>query len=150
MNETIIHFLEQQNCASVCCMDEEGRPYCFSCFYAFNSQEGLIYFKSSSTSHHTQQMKKNPFVAGTVLPDKLNKLTIKGIQFEAIVLDTQQPQVKKRLNNYYKKHPAALAMPGDIWILQIEYIKMTDNTLGFGKKIIWNRLKKIEKATVIY
>ena len=95
-------------------------------------------------------MKKNPFVAGTVLPDKLNKLTIKGIQFEAIVLDTQQPQVKKRLNNYYKKHPAALAMPGDIWILQIEYIKMTDNTLGFGKKIIWNRLKKIEKATVIY
>lgn len=150
MNETIIHFLEQQNCASICCIDEAGKPYCFSCFYAFSRIDGLIYFKSSSNSHHTQLMKKNPFVAGTVLPDKLNKLTIKGIQFEAIVLDTQHPLVKKRLNSYYKKHPAALAMPGDIWVLQIEYIKMTDNTLGFGKKIIWNRVKKIEKATVIY
>ncbi len=150
MNETIIHFLEQQNCASVCCIDEAGKPYCFSCFYAFSRIDGLIYFKSSANSHHANLLKKNSFIAGTVLPDKLNKLTIKGIQFEAIVLDTQHPLVKKRLNNYYKKHPAALAMPGDIWILQIEYIKMTDNTLGFGKKIIWNRAKKMEKATVIY
>lgn len=149
MNETIIHFLQQNTCASVCCIDEVGKPYCFSCFYAFNRQEGLIYFKSSSNSHHTRLLKKNPFVAGTVLPDKLNKLTSRGIQFEATVLDTQHPGVKKGLNNYYKKHRAALAMPGEIWVLQIEYLKMTDNTLGFGKKIIWNRAQKMEKATVL-
>jgi uncharacterized protein YhbP (UPF0306 family) len=149
MNEPIIQFLELQNCASVCCIDEEGKPYCFSCFYTFNRQEGLIYFKSSANSHHARLMKKNPFVAGTVLPDKLNKLTTKGIQFEALVLDTGLPQVKKDVSSYFRKHPAALVMPGEIWALQIEHIKMTDSTLGFGKKIIWNRAKKMEKATVL-
>ena len=139
MNETIIQFLKEQTSASICCVDETGKPYCFSCFYAFNSTAGLLYFKSSANSHHAGLMQENPFVAGTVLPDKLNKILIKGIQFEAVVLDTQQPLVKRSLGIYLSKHPLALAMPGDIWALQINYIKMTDSTLGFGKKIIWKR-----------
>lgn len=142
MNETIIQFLQQQTCASICTVDETGKPYCFSCFYAFNETAGLIYFKSSANAHHTILMKNNPFVAGTVLPDKLNKISTRGIQFEAVVLDTQQTLVKQSFAIYLKKHPLALAMPGDIWVLQINYIKMTDSTLGFGKKIIWHREKE--------
>jgi uncharacterized protein YhbP (UPF0306 family) len=139
MNETIIQFLQEQTCANICCVDETGKPYCFSCFYAFNCTGALLYFKSSATSHHADLMKKNPLVAGTILPDKLNKISIKGIQFEATVLNTQQPLVKRTLGIYLAKHPLALAIPGDIWALQINYIKMTDSTLGFGKKIIWKR-----------
>lgn len=139
MNETIIQFLQEQSSASICCVDATGKPYCFSCFYAFNSITGLLYFKSSANSHHAALMQENPFVAGTVLSDKLNKIFIKGIQFDAIVLDTRQPLVKQTLGIYLKKHPLALAIPGDIWALQINYIKMTDSTLGFGKKIIWKR-----------
>ncbi|MCX6297115.1 MAG: hypothetical protein NTX97_13845, partial [Bacteroidetes bacterium] len=41
--------------------------------------------------------------------------------------------------SYYKKYPFAIAIPGDLWILEFEYIKFTDNTLGFGKKLIWNK-----------
>ena len=139
MNENIAGFLEQQTCASVCCIYDEGRPYCFTCYYAFNTEAGIMYFKSSANSHHAGLMKKNPFVAGTILPDKLNKIMIKGLQFEALVLDTQQPLVKRSLGIYLKKHPLALAIPGDIWALKINYIKMTDSALGFGKKIIWRR-----------
>ncbi len=139
MHKTIIQFIQEQVSASICCIDETGKPYCFSCFYAFNSTSGLLYFKSSAHSHHAGLMKKNQFVAGTILPDKLSKILVKGIQFEAIVLDTQQPLVKQTLGIYLTKHPLALAIPGDIWALQINRIKMTDSTLGFGKKIIWNR-----------
>lgn len=143
MNETIIQFLQQQTCASICTVDETGKPYCFSCFYAFNEPAGLIYFKSSANAQHAVLMKKNPFVAGTVLPDKLNKISTRGIQFEAVVLDTQQTLVKQSFGIYIKKHPLALAMPGDIWVLQINHIKMTDSTLGFGKKIDWHREKEL-------
>ena len=139
MNKIIIQFLQEQTTASICCIDENGNPYCFSCFYAFNSTAGLLYFKSSANSYHAGLMKKNPFTAGTVLPDKLNKIQIKGIQFGALVLDTQQPLVKRSLGIYLSKHPLALAIPGDIWALQINYIKMTESTLGFGKKITWKR-----------
>lgn len=139
MDEKIINFIKKQTSASICCVDETGKPYCFSCFYAFDSSAGLFYFKSSPASRHAVLMKKNLFVAGTILPDKLNKILVKGIQFEANVLDTQLPIVKRTLGIYIKKYPLALAIPGDIWALQINQIKMTDSTLGFGCKIIWKR-----------
>lgn len=142
MNKTISKFLQEQTCASICCIDETGNPYCFSCFYAFEDAKGLLYFKSSANSHHAQLMKNNPFIAGTVLPDKLNKWFIKGIQFEANVLDKEQMRIKQDPGIYLKKHPLSHAIPGDIWVLQINKIKMTDSTMGVGKKIIWDRDKQ--------
>lgn len=139
MNRSISQFIQEQTCASICCIDGTGKPYCFSCFYAFNAESGSLYFKSSTSSRHAGFLVKNPSVAGTILPDRLNKISIKGIQFEATVLDTRQPLVKRSLGIYLSKHPLALAIPGDIWALQINQIKMTDSTLGFGKKIIWKR-----------
>jgi uncharacterized protein YhbP (UPF0306 family) len=139
MNENIIQFLQKQTCATICCVDEQGRPYCFSCFYAFNIEKGLLYFKSSIDSHHSVLMKKNPFIAGTVLPDKLNSLLAKGIQFEGIVLHELHFLTKESSHYYHKKHLMALAIPGKTWAIQIDRIKMTDSIKGFGKKITWNR-----------
>ena len=139
MNEIIIQFIQKQTCATLCCIDEQGKPYCFSCFYVFNCKEGLLYFKSSSDSHHSELMKKNPFIAGTILPDKLNKLLVKGAQFDGIVLNTNHPSANRASGYFLKKHLMALAIPGDIWTIQINHIKMTDSTMGFGKKITWNR-----------
>ena len=33
----------------------------------------------------------------------------------------------------------ALAVAGEIWTIKMDSIKMTDSTLGFGKKITWER-----------
>ncbi|MBI2729545.1 MAG: pyridoxamine 5'-phosphate oxidase family protein [Sphingobacteriales bacterium] len=139
MNKIITQFIQKQTCATVCCVDEQGKPYCFNCFYVFNSEEGLLYFKSSPQSHHSALMKKKSFISGTILPDKLHALLVKGVQFEAIALNEDHPLSKPASAYYHKKHPLALAMPGETWTLQISRIKMTDRTLGFGKKITWNR-----------
>jgi len=139
MNEIIIQFIQKQTCATICCIDEQGKPYCFSCFYTFNPEEGLLYFKSSVDSHHSVLMKKNPLIAGTILPDKLNALFVKGVQFEGFVLDEHQPLAIQASAYYHKKHLIALAIPGEIWTVQINSIKMTDSTKGFGKKITWSR-----------
>ena len=77
MKESIIQFIKKQTCASICCVDKNGSPYCFSCFYAFNSDEGLLYFKSSSGTRHSEIISENPCIAGTILPDRLNKLMVK-------------------------------------------------------------------------
>ena len=65
MEEIIIQFIKKQTCASICCADKKGNPYCFSCFYAFNSDEGLLYYKSSSGTRHSELISENPSVAGT-------------------------------------------------------------------------------------
>jgi uncharacterized protein YhbP (UPF0306 family) len=139
MNENIDAFIQEHTCANIACLDANNQPYCFSCFYAVDIQEGLLYFKSSTDTNHAAFLLSNPIVAGTILPDKLNKLQVKGIQLEGIVLSFDHEQAKNAARNYYKAHPIAMAMSGEVWTIQINRIKYTDNTLGFGKKIIWER-----------
>lgn len=139
MNKTIIEFIEKQTCASICCADALGNPYCFSCFYVLNSNDGLLYFKSSGSSKHAGILQQRQAIAGTILPDKLNKLMVKGIQFEGRMLKDDDPLTIAAPAHYYKKNPAALAIPGELWVVELLHIKMTDSTLGFGKKIIWDR-----------
>ncbi len=139
MNTKIAQFISKQTCATVCCVDEKGNPYCFNCFYVFNSQEVLLYFKSSTGTRHAGMLANNPVVAGTILPDKLSMLQIRGIQFDGTVLSDDHPLTRQAHGHYYKKHPTALAMPGEMWAIQLNSIKMTDNTLGFGSKLAWTR-----------
>ena len=80
-------------------------------------------------------------MAGTILPDKLNVLQVKGVQFEGVILPQDHPASKSASTHYYKKHPMAIAMPGDIWTIQVNSIKFTDNSLGFGKKLTWSRVE---------
>lgn len=139
MNEQIIRFISSQTCASICCTDSEGNPYCFSCFYAFKREEGILCYKTSAASKHELLIAENPSVAGTILPDKLNKLQIKGIQFEGVVLPSGHTLADDASRFFHKQFPIALAMPGEIRVIRINHIKMTDNSLGFGKKITWSR-----------
>ncbi len=139
-------FLQQQTCATICCVDNDGKPYCFNCFYAFNSADGLLYFKSSVDTHHLKLLKSNPEIAGTVLRDKLNKLAIKGIQLQGELLEKSHPMVKNASANYYKKYPLAMAIKGEIFTIQLSEIKMTDSRFGFGKKFFWRKQVTIGPA----
>ncbi|HEY0732981.1 MAG TPA: pyridoxamine 5'-phosphate oxidase family protein [Chitinophagaceae bacterium] len=143
MNERITEFIEDQTVATVACIDSEQKPYCFSCFYAFDKEKSLLYFKTSANTNHVQMLNNNKHVAGTIQPDKLNRLAIKGIQFTGTVIDTVEQQSNASAL-YHKKYPFALAMPGEVWTIQLESIKMTDNTLAFGKKILWSISDPVE------
>lgn len=139
MDETIINFLQDQSVMTVCYADENGNPFCFPCFFAFNSNKGLLYFKTSSSSHHAVKLVSTPGIAGTVLPDKLNVMALKGVQFQGTVLPYDHPLMHKASRYYYQRFPLALVMPGEIYAIELTEIKMTDGAKGFGKKIIWSR-----------
>ena len=141
MNERITVFLQKQTCCTICCTDDAGHPYCFSCYYSFNPDRGLLYFKSSAEAHHSFLLKQRFHVAGTVLPDKLNKLVTKGIQFQGVLLKQDHSLAKDAFVNFHKQYPLAMGFSGDVFVIQINQIKMTDNNLGFGKKTTWNRFE---------
>jgi uncharacterized protein YhbP (UPF0306 family) len=141
MTDNIQKFITSQTCASICCIGLQTKlPYCFSCYYAFNSKEGLLFFKSSATTHHSILISKNPFVSGTILPDKLNSLAVVGIQFEGVMLAVNNPIAAQAFKQYHTKHPLSLAIAGNMWTIQLTHIKMTDSSLGFGKKSIWDKV----------
>jgi uncharacterized protein len=148
MNASIIDFINEQKVASVCCLDENGLPHCFSCFFAFNSGNGLLYFKSQSSSEHSRMLLKRLDVAGTILPDKLKVIALKGVQFKGTVLDFSDTLCNNASSHYHKKYPFALAKSGEVWTIKLDFIKMTDNTKGFGTKIIWERNEVVPHHTL--
>ena len=137
MDKRIVEFIDKQKTATLCCLDDENNPYCFSVFYVFDKVERRLYFKSSSSSNHSKYLLKHRKISGTILPDNLNMLAIRGIQFTGFILHNSDS-----LNNeaeYHKRFPVAMTIPGEVWAIQLETIKMTDSTIGFGKKFFWER-----------
>ncbi len=112
-------------------------PFCAPCFFAYNEELNILVIKSSPETLHVQQALANPQVAGTILPDKMDLARIKGIQFNALFISPEGHMTAQSKKSYYLKYPFALAIPGELWTLRLTRIKMTDNTLGFGKKLIW-------------
>lgn len=139
MTDPIDHYISQQTAASICCIDEKGKPYSFSCFYAYNGKDHLLYYKSSADTRHSIYLLANPNIAGTILPDKLQKLLVKGVQFEGKLLSEDHALSKNAATQYYLQNPMAVAVPGTVWTIRIDHIKMTDSSLGFGRKIFWQR-----------
>ncbi|WP_212003011.1 pyridoxamine 5'-phosphate oxidase family protein [Chitinophaga sp. HK235] len=139
MNKTITGFLEQQTCATICCINEDDVPYCFNCYYVFEPACGLIYFKSSEKAYHAALLENNPAVAGTILPDKLNKLATKGIQWQGYIQEAPHPLTLDAAEAYHHKIPMARAIKGKVYTIRLNALKMTDSQLGFGRKHIWRR-----------
>ncbi len=138
MDKRINEFIKEQSCISISCVDDASKPHVFTCFYTFNAELGYLYFKSNEETLHAKILQKNASIAGSILPNKLNALKIKGIQLEGDYVNSEEENaIGKKL--YYQQHPYALATSGRIWCIKINQIKMTDNTLMFGEKIYWER-----------
>ncbi len=137
MQQSIIDFLNSQQVATVCFREPDGLPYCFSCFYSFDAEEGLLLFKSGTESHHANLLVAHAGVAGTILPGKINPLAVQGIQFQGMILTGEEEFISRVSRRYYIRFPLARAMPGRLYFLRLIRVKLTDNTLGFGHKISW-------------
>jgi uncharacterized protein YhbP (UPF0306 family) len=140
MQKKIIDFIEDHRVVTICCVDEENMPYCFSCFSAFDREKHQLLYKSSTDTRHSRILLENPSVAGTIQPVKLNPLAIMGIQFTGFLLDQDDYLCRDSEAIYHRKYPFASAIDGDVWCIQLQRIKMTDSTLGFGKKLLWESM----------
>ncbi len=114
-------------------------PYCASCFYVYEEKNKFLAFKSKKDSRHILEAIRQKNVAGTILPDQHNPASIKGIQFQGILVFPDPEILSSIKGSYYRKFPYARAISGDIWIIELNFIKMTDNNLGFGKKLVWTK-----------
>ncbi len=139
MNDRIARFIEMQYCASICCVSEQGDPYCFICYYAFNPTETLLYFKSAGNTTHSKILRENTSIAGTIVSPQFDILRAEGLQFEGTAISPQSQNPTWADLHYYKRFPSALSIQGEIWTVRLNKLKFTDNTQGFGKKLIWYR-----------
>ena len=119
-----------------------GQPYCTPCFYAFNRKAKQLIFKSNEDTRHVDELEKNNLVGGSILPEKLAVGQVKGLQFTALCTRVKNQSNPDELSTvYYEEFPFARAMGGELWVVTLNEVKLTDSKLGFGKKLKWERGK---------
>jgi len=131
--DKINDFLSQHHVLTLATSSLDGVNAC-NLFYTFLKTENSFIVASSLDTEHIQNILKNQKVAGTVVLETKTVGKIQGVQFKGEFLKLDNKEMSKY---YFKAFPYALAMNPTLWQIKVNYFKMTDNTLGFGKKIIW-------------
>ena len=141
MDNKIVKFLSKHHLMTLA-TSSDNEPYCSSLFYAFLESHEMLVFMSQDNTKHIRDIKYNNKVAGTIAPET-TIAKIQGIQLTGTIeiLDGQLLALAK--SSYQKKFPMSKLMDGIIYGIELNYIKMTDNTLGFGKKLIWTKETEI-------
>ena len=114
-----------------------NEPWCANCFYVYLEEENALVFTTDIDTRHGKEFIENPLVAGSVVLETMVIGKIRGIQFQGIVSEPEGKMLSKAKWAYLKKFPPAALMDTHLWVVNLTLIKMTDNRLGFGKKLIW-------------
>lgn len=134
MDEKIRKFISKHHLLSLATFGES--LWCCSAFYAFDKDTVTFIIASDEQTVHMQNAKMDMRVAGTIAQETKVVGKIQGIQFTGTI----SPVVdEKERILYLDRFPYARVMNPTLWKIELDGIKMTDNTLGFGKKLIWNR-----------
>lgn len=131
--EKIIEFLEKHHTLSLATCKDNQLSSC-TLFYAYDKQTNAFIVASDTKTEHIQNVLENQNVSGTIHLETDIVGKIQGIQFKAIM-----SAFKDERKVYLKRFPFALALNPTLWSIAIDSLKMTDNRLGFGKKLMWTR-----------
>jgi uncharacterized protein YhbP (UPF0306 family) len=64
---------------------------------------------------------------------------LRGVQFQGRVQQPVGHLAERAKRAYLVRFPYALLKPAPLWVVVLHTVKFTDNRLGFGKKIYWER-----------
>ncbi|MFA6126223.1 MAG: pyridoxamine 5'-phosphate oxidase family protein [Bacteroidales bacterium] len=162
MDLRIIRFLRRHHVLTLATTSGQA-SWTAHCFYAVLDDQAALVFTSDPETRHGSEMLNNPQVSGGIALETKVIGMIRGIQLtgrsflfhpgegrDPVTLHEGSPSdfissptadelMAAARNAYLKRFPFALAAKLDLWILFIDYIKMTDNRLGFGRKVVWER-----------
>ncbi len=135
MESRIEKFLAKHHVMTLATQSAEG-VYCANAFYAFDPSEGTLIFSTDVSTRHGAEMVENRGVAASIVLETKVVGSIQGAQITGEIEEARAEDQKI----YLSKFPYAVVVKLNMWRLRIDHLKLTDNRLGFGKKLIWNRV----------
>lgn len=139
MDERIPRFLKKHHVLTLATVGADGFPHCANLFYAWLEAEQAFVFTSSLETKHASDALENPEVAASVVLETRVVGNIQGVQLRGRMFRPEGDSLQTARARYLRRFPYAAAMELELWMLQVDWAKMSDNTLGFGKKLLWER-----------
>jgi len=135
----IDEFIKAHEVMTVACVDNNGAPYCFNAFYTYSPYHKLLVFSSAPQgTYHAELLNDGVKVSGTILAQMLSINNIKGVQLCGQIMSEEilKPEL---LADYRQKYVQSQDIPHKIWGIALTFLKLTDNSKGFGHKDIWEK-----------
>ena len=133
IDERITKFIRKHHVLTLATVGGDNLPYVANCFYAYDAKRGKIIFTSDLTTRHGKEMELQPRVALSIVRETRIVGCVEGIQIEGIAKRGSE----EARTSYIKRFPYAAVAPLTLWEVTPTMMKLTDNKLGFGKKLIW-------------
>lgn len=133
VDERIARFLARHHVLTLATV-ADGAPYCSNAFYAYDAVRNRLIFAADAATRHAREMLAERRVAASVVLETRIVGKIQGVQLCGTAARSDEEDRRR----YLRRFPYAVALTElTLWALTPDYIKFTDNTLGFGKKLIW-------------
>ena len=133
MDERFIKFIKKHHVLTLATVNGEGMPYVANCFYAYDTKRNLFVFTSDLATRHGAEMAANSSVALSIVLETRIVGRVQGLQ----VTGRAERGDDEARKCYIKRFPYAAAADLELWMVEPTMMKLTDNTLGFGKKLVW-------------
>ncbi|MEI6890318.1 MAG: pyridoxamine 5'-phosphate oxidase family protein [Bacteroidales bacterium] len=124
-------------------VSRDNRPWCATCYYVYLEDQNLFVFTSGHDTKHVTDVVEtgNYYAAGAIALETRMTGKIRGIQFAGLMKELSGNELKTAKSAYLKAFPVARLAKLHLWGLEPNILKMTDNRLGFGKKLLWRSNK---------
>lgn len=134
----IIRFMKKHHVMTLATA-KDNKPYCCSCFYVYNGKENSFIVTSDNDTRHVKEVIDQPFISGAIALETTMVGKIQGIQFTGTMKLIDGEELKRAKLLYLKRFPVAAFSELVLWRIIPDFLKYTDNRLGFGKKMIWEK-----------
>lgn len=136
MDKAIVEFINEHHLLTLA-TSKDNIAYCCNVFYVFNEENNSFIFSSDTKTKHAQNFIANPNVAGTIALETKEIRKIQGVQLLGKIQELNGDKLEIAKEQYIKAYPYARIMETHLWEMELTFAKMTNNRLGFGKKLIW-------------
>ena len=138
IEKRILNFISQHHVLTLA-ISCHNIPWCASCFYCYLPGKNLFVFTSDPDTRHIREFLAcgHNQVAGTIELETKVTGKIRGIQFEGSMHLLKGNELKIARREYLARFPIARMTKLHLWGVKPSLLKLTDNRLGFGKKLLW-------------
>ena len=133
--EKINKFIQEHHVLTLATSLQDELSAC-SLFYAYEPKLQVFIFASATDTTHIKHILQKPYIAGNILLETQTVGKIQGVQFQGECSEVEDERLRK---HYFSSFPYAKALLPKLWKIEVNSFKMTDNKLGFGKKLYWKR-----------
>ncbi len=134
----ILEFIREHHILNLATV-RDNIPWCCTCYYAYLPGPNFFVITSDPATRHISDILEGGItdVACAIALETRIVGKIRGLQITGKIFPASGDELETARHAYLKRFPVARLTTLHLWIIRPTLIKMTDNRLGFGKKLFW-------------